>query len=68
MEHPVIKGEWMPVDNSRNTLEVAPTDRDNVLAIRDTYDPREVIFPTKQHILNLANAVQEGRLRNLTHT
>jgi hypothetical protein len=63
-----IQGDWTPADDSRNRVEIAATERDNLLALRDSYDPQEVVFITKDQLLNLADAVQKGRLRNLTRT
>jgi hypothetical protein len=64
-DHPEITGKWEPVDDSDNRLEVAETDRGNVVAIRDTYAQQEVIFATGKQLRNLAQAVEKGRMRNL---
>ena len=65
MSTPRISGNWMPVDSSKNTIELAATDDTNVLAFRDTYEPNTVTRVTKSQIMHLAEAVNEGRLRNL---
>lgn len=60
-----ITGNWTPADDTKNTIEVAPTDQREVLALRDSYDPQNVIFVRKNHLTNLADAVERGRMKNL---
>jgi hypothetical protein len=66
MDHPRIQGNWMPADESNYTLEVAPTDRENVLALRDSFDQSNVIYATKKQLHKFADVVQTGRIENLT--
>lgn len=66
--HPAITGNWTPADESTNTLEVAPTEQQEVFAIRDSYDQREVIFATRKQLSHLVDAVQKGRMRNILMT
>lgn len=60
-----ITGTWTPADDTKNTVEVAPTSRDNLLAFRNTYDPQEVTFVTKTQLRNLAESLQRGPMQNL---
>lgn len=60
-----VTGQWTPADDSENTIELAPTDKEHVFAIRDTYDQGEVIFATDKQLRNLAQAVEKGRMKNL---
>jgi hypothetical protein len=59
--HPEIMGEWVRADDTDNTLELAPTSRPGVIALRDTYDQDEMIFVTNKQILKLVEAVDKGR-------
>lgn len=65
MQHPDITGKWQQADPSTHTLELSPTNREDVFAIRDTYDQSDVVFATGKQILNLAESVQKGTIRNL---
>lgn len=67
-QHAEIRGTWQPADQSDNRLELAETDRDGVFAIRDSYDPAEVVFATSKQLRNLVDAVQKGTLRNIVRT
>lgn len=63
--HPEITGQWMQADASRNHLELAPTEKGDIFAVRDTYTPDDVLFATREQILKLAEAVNTGRMKNL---
>lgn len=64
-DHPHITGNWTPADGTKNTLELAPTDRDEVVALRDSYDQGKVIFATSAQVMTFADAVSKGPIRNL---
>lgn len=64
-EHPHIKGDWMQADESANHLELAPTDREGVYAVRDSFTPGDVLFATGNQLLKLAQAVQQGKMSTL---
>lgn len=60
-----ITGNWTPADSTKNTLEIAQTDREDIVALRDSYDPQNVLFTTKNHVRNLAESAQKGPMKNL---
>lgn len=59
-----IVGNWTPVDNSENHLEVAQTTGDGILAVRSTYAPQAMLFTTPGQLSNLADAISTGSLRS----
>jgi hypothetical protein len=64
-QHPTVQGNWVPADQSKNRVELAPTDIPDVLAIRDSFDTEEVIYATPRQVMALAEAVQKGLFSNI---
>lgn len=62
---PDINGEWHKADQSTNTIEVAPTSRDGVFALRTSFDSRDTVFVTNKQLLNLTDSIQKGPMRSV---
>lgn len=65
MQHK-ITSDWVPADDSENHLEFAATDRDDLVAIRDSFDPENgPVYATTSQLRDFArevNSGQKGRL------
>jgi len=64
-QHPNIQGDWVPADQSQTRMEVASTEEPDILAIRDNFNPNEVVYATRKQVRGLADSLQTGRLSNL---
>lgn len=65
MQQHKITSEWFPADESANRLEVAATDQEGLVALRDSYDPERQVFCTTSQITKLVQATEQGRLRSI---
>lgn len=63
-----ITSEWMPADESTHRLEVAATDQEGLVAIRDNYDPDRQVFATTRQLATFVRAAEEGRLKRILGT
>lgn len=65
-----VEEPWVETDTSTNRLEFAKTDGrtpngEEIYAMRDSYNPGNMLFVPRSHILNTVNSVQDGRLARL---
>lgn len=61
-----VRGDWIPVDDTDNTLELAETDDPELLMARGSYNHGRMIFLTRLELRNLVRAVEhDDRLRDL---
>jgi len=65
MQPPAVTGRWESGDASANHLEIAATERPDVFAMRDSFDPGRQVYATEGQILKFADTVQRGQLRGL---
>lgn len=68
MEDLKITGTWEQADTSRHRLELAPTEEEGVIAIRDSFDPSRVVYATSSQVTKMARAVEDNRFRRLLGT
>ena len=61
-----VRGDWIPVDDSDNTLELAETDDPELLMARGSYNHGRMIFLTRGQLRNLLRAAErDDRVRDL---
>jgi len=58
-----VTGDWKsPEDQTTHRIELAPTSKPGVMALRDTYAPDRFITVTRPQLEKLARPVIENRL------
>ena len=61
-----VRGDWIPVDDSDNTLELAETDDPDLLMARGSYNHGRMIFLTRGQLRNLLHAASsDDQVRDL---
>ena len=60
-----IQGSRVAAENSTNHLEVARTNDEGVLAVRDSFNPSDVIYCTPRQLTGFASAINSGQMRSL---
>lgn len=68
MQRHTITSEWLPADDTENRLEVAATDEDGLVAIRDSFDPDRQVFATLPQLGNFVRAAEQGKLKRIIGT
>jgi hypothetical protein len=64
-----VRGDWIPVDDTDNTLELAETDDPDLLMCRGSYNHGRMIFLTRRQLSNLIRAAQhDEQVRDLLRT
>jgi hypothetical protein len=61
-----VRGDWIPVDDSDNTIELAETDDPDLLLCRGSYNHGRMIFVTRRQLTNLIRAAaNDDQVRDL---
>lgn len=63
--NPKVTGSWSPADGTKSTLELAKTEDPNLLGLRNSHTPQEVIFVTPQMTKSFIHSATEGQLRHM---
>jgi hypothetical protein len=64
-----VRGDWIPVDDTDNTLELAETDDPELLMCRGSYNHGRMIFLTRGQLRNLIRSAQhDDQVRDLLRT
>ena len=61
-----VRGDWIPVDDSDNTIELAETDDPDLLMLRGSYNHGRMVFVTRKQLGNLIRGAQhDDQVRDL---
>jgi hypothetical protein len=60
-----ITGPWVAAENSANHFEVARTNNEGVLAVRNTFAPTAVLYCTPNQLIGFGTAITSGQMRSL---
>ena len=64
-----VRGDWIPVDDTDNTIELAETDDPELLMLRGSYNHGRMVFVTRRQLGNLIRGAQhDEQVRDLLRT